>query len=149
MDNYNWSRAAITNGTFASWGLRPEKTLQLVAADDIGLVAARVFGRLEQYLGKTIELAGDELTEQQIADTFGKVIGRPVTVTQPQMPEGATPDAEQMAMFNFFNGPAYDADLTALRTEFPGLQGFEQYLISNGWKNAERMAETEQPAWGS
>jgi uncharacterized protein YbjT (DUF2867 family) len=149
MDNYNWSRAAITNGKFAGFGLRPDKSLQLVAADDIGLVAARVFGHPEQYLGKTIELAGDELTEQQIAATFGTVIGRPVAVTPTQMPEGATANAEQVAMFNFFNGTGYDANITALREEVPQLQTFEQYLRRNGWENAEKMPEAEQRAWGS
>ena len=33
-----------------------------------------------KYLGKTIELAGDALTESQIAETFTKVIGSPVTL---------------------------------------------------------------------
>jgi len=149
MDNYNWSRAAITNGKFASWGLRPDKGLQLAAADDIGRVVAQVFAHPEQYLGRTIELAGDELTETQIAETFGKVIGRPVAVTPPQMPEGAIPNAEQLAMFSFFNGTGYDANIAALRKEVPGLQTLEQYLRKNGWENAEKLPETEQRAWGS
>src|SRR4029079_4878527 len=70
MDNYNWSRPAITNGKFPSWGLHPDKGLQLVAADDIGLFVAYVFAHPDQYLGKTIEFAGQELTEQEIAATF-------------------------------------------------------------------------------
>jgi uncharacterized protein YbjT (DUF2867 family) len=31
MDNYNWQRAAITNGVFTGFGLSPEKGLQLIA----------------------------------------------------------------------------------------------------------------------
>ena len=112
-------------------------------------MAAHVFAHPEQYFGKTIELAGDELTEQKIAETFGRVIGRPVAVTPPRMPEGKAPDAEQMAMFNFFNGTGYDADIAALRDEIPELQTFERYLRRSGWENAEKMAETEQRAWGS
>jgi len=78
MDNYNWQRAAITNGTFTGWGLRPDKGLQLIAADDIGAFAELVFAHPQDYLGKTLEIAGDELTEPQIAATFTRVIGRPV-----------------------------------------------------------------------
>ena len=52
-------------------------------------------------------------------------------------------------MFKFFNGIAYDADIAALRGEFPELQSFDHYLISNGWENAERIPEIEQPAWSS
>jgi uncharacterized protein YbjT (DUF2867 family) len=149
MDNFNWSRPAITNGKFPSRGVRPEKATQLVAADDIGLLVAHVFAHRDQYLGKTIELAGDELTEQQIAETFAKVISRPVKIVPQQMPEGYTPTAEQSAMFKFFNGQGYDADIAALRSELPQLQTFEQYLRRHGWENAEPMPETEQRPWGS
>src|SRR5919202_4995459 len=54
MDNYNWTRPQITNGTFTGWGLRPDKTLQLIAVDDIGAFARLAFDHPEQYLGQTI-----------------------------------------------------------------------------------------------
>ncbi len=84
MDNYNWQRAAITNGMFTGFGLRPEKGIQLIAADDIGAFVALAFDDPQAYLGRTIELAGDELTEPQIADTLAKVIGRPVKLAGSQ-----------------------------------------------------------------
>ena len=103
MENYNWQRPQITNGTFTGMGLRPEKGVQMVAVDDIGAFAALAFGEPE-FLGETVELAGDELTEAQIAETFTRVIGRPVGLAAPQMPEGARPAPEMLAMFQFFNG---------------------------------------------
>lgn len=101
----------------------------------------------QEFLGKTIELAGDELTEAQIAATFAKVIGRPVQVAAPQMPEGQQPTPEQMAMFQFFNGQGYDADIPALRKMYPPLKTLEKYLRETGWENAQPTAET-QNAWG-
>src|SRR6266540_1476573 len=74
MDNYNWSRAQILNGTFTGLGLRSDKEVQSIAVEDIGVFAALAFANPDKYLGKTIELAGDELTESQIAETFTKVI---------------------------------------------------------------------------
>jgi uncharacterized protein YbjT (DUF2867 family) len=139
MDNYNWQRAAITNGIFSGFGLRPEKGVQLIAADDIGAFVALAFEDPQAYLGKTVELAGDELTEAQIADMLAKVIGRPVRPQPSRMPEGETPTAEQIAMFQFFNGQGYDADIPALRKIYPGLLTFEQYLRKNGWENAEPL----------
>lgn len=139
MDNYNWQRAAITNGTFAGWGLRPDKGLQLIAADDVGAFAELVFAHPQDYLGKTLEIAGDELTEPQIAEALTKLIGRPVTLALPQMTAGASPTAEQIAMFQFFNGQGYDADIPALREIYPGLRTFEGWLRETGWENAEPM----------
>ncbi|HEX9331935.1 MAG TPA: NmrA/HSCARG family protein [Anaerolineales bacterium] len=148
MDNYNWSRAQILNGTLTSMGLRPEKGIQSVAAEDIAVFVALAFANPKEYLGKTIELAGDELTETQIADTFTKVIGRPVKLTMPSGEGGRQSEEEMIAMFNFFNGEAYDADISALRKMHPGLLTLEQYLHKNGWENAEPIPMPENSEWG-
>jgi uncharacterized protein YbjT (DUF2867 family) len=148
MDNYNWSRAYLLNGTFTGMGLRPEKEIQMVAVEDIGAFAALAFANRDQYLGKTLELAGDALTEAQIAETFTKVIGRLVNLTPPSGGGWGDPE-ERAAGFNFFNGKAYDADIPALRKLHPGLLTFEQWLRKNGWENAEPIPLPENTGWGS
>ncbi len=149
FENFNWERAAILNGTFNAIGLRPEKERQLITVEDIAVFVALAFANPEQYLGKTIELAGDALTESQLADTFAKVIGRPVKLTLPQAGEAWGDPEEMKAMFNFFNGEAYDADIPALRKLHPGLLTFEQYLRKSGWENAEPVPMPENSGWGS
>jgi len=148
MENYNWSRAYILSGTFTGNGLRPDKGFQIIAVEDVASFVALAFANPKEYLGKTLELAGDELTESQIAETFGKVIGRPVTLAAPAGSRGRASDEEMIAMFNFFNGEAYDADIPALRKLHPGLLTFEQYLRKNGWENAEPIPMPEKIAWG-
>jgi len=148
FENFNWERAVILNGTFNAIGLRPEKERQLIAVEDIAAFTALAFEQPEQYLGKTIELAGDALTESQLADTFAKVIGRPVNLTMPTGGNGRRSDEEMTAMFNFFNGEAYDADIPALRKLHPGLLTLEQYLRKNGWENAEPIPMPENSGWG-
>ena len=148
FENFNWERAALLNGTFNALGLRPEKERQLIAVEDVGVFVALAFATPKQYLGKTIELAGDALTESQLADTFAKVIGRPVRLTMPSGGSGRRSDEEMTAMFNFFNGEAYDADIPALRKIHPGLLTFEQYLRKNGWENAEPIPMPENSGWG-
>ncbi|HVP20621.1 MAG TPA: NmrA/HSCARG family protein [Anaerolineaceae bacterium] len=147
MENYEWSRAYILNGTFQGRGLRPGKTVQIIATEDIGVFAELAFAHPEQYLGKTIELAGDELTDDQIAGAFSKVIGRPVKLAPPNS-NGAAPTAEQLAMFNFFNTIGYDADIPALRRIHSGLQTLEQYLRRNGWENAQPIPIPAKSVWG-
>ncbi len=146
MENYNWSRAQILNGMFTPMGLRAEKELQMIAVEDVGVFAALVFANPNQYLGKTIELSGDEQTEAQVAETFTKVIGRPVRLGEPGG-IGAAAGEELAAMLNFFNGEAYVADIPALRKLHPGLHTLEQYLRKNGWENAEPIPMTEKGGW--
>jgi uncharacterized protein YbjT (DUF2867 family) len=147
MNNYNWSRPQILNGTFVGMGLRPDKGVQSVAVHDIAVFAALAFADPQQYVGKTIELAGDEMTEAQIAETFSKVIGRPVTLTNLAPGSGRRSDDEMKAMFAFFNGEGYDADIPALRKLHPGLMTLEQYLRKNGWENAQPVPMPEQNRW--
>jgi uncharacterized protein YbjT (DUF2867 family) len=148
MDNFNWNRAYILNGTFTSMGLRPEKERQLIAVEDIAVFAALAFANPKQYLGRTIELAGDELTESQTAEVFSKVIGRPVTLAKPTGGAGRRSEDEMIAMLNFFNGEAYDADIPALRKIHPGLLTLEGYLRKNGWENAQPIPIPENTGGG-
>jgi len=146
-ENFNWERAYILNGIFNAIGLRPEKERQLIAVEDIAIFAVLAFTNPEQYLGKTIELAGDALTEAQLADTFAKVIGRPVKLVQPAGSRNGDSDEEMTAMFKFFNGEAYDADIPALRKLHPGLLRFEDYLRRNGWENQQPIPIPENTGW--
>ncbi len=144
MDNYNWSRAYILSGTFTGFGLRADKTLQIIAAEDIGVFAALAFANPKEYLGKTLEIAGDEMTEPQIAETLAKVIGRPVNIAKKE-----ESDQEMNAMLRFFNGKGYTADIPALRKLHPGLLRFEEYLRKNGWENQQPVPIPENAGWGS
>ncbi len=148
MDNYNWSRAYILNGTYTGLGLRSEKGFQTIAVEDIAVFVSIAFADAKTYFGRTLELAGDELTESQIAETFTKVIGRPVTLAAPAGNRRGASEEEMTAMLNFFNGEGYDADIPALRKIHPGLLNFEQYLRKNGWENAEPIPMPENSGWG-
>ena len=128
-------------------GLRPEKGLQTIAVEDNAVFGALAFADKKSYLGRTLELAGDELTENQTAEVFSKVIGRPVTLTEPSGQSWA-PEEEAKAAFNFFNGKGYDADIAALRKIHPGLLNFEQYLRKNGWENQQPIPIPENANWG-
>jgi uncharacterized protein YbjT (DUF2867 family) len=148
FENFNWERPALSNGIFNALGLRPEKERQLIAVEDIAVFVALALADPGEYIGKTIELSGDALTEQQIADTFSKVIGRPVKLTLPSGGGGRRSDEEMKAMFNFFNGEAYDADIEALRKIHPGLLTLEAYLRKNGWENLQPLPMPEKASWG-
>jgi uncharacterized protein YbjT (DUF2867 family) len=147
MSNFNWRRPAILNGTFTGNDLRPDKGFQIIAVEDIAVFASLTFADLEKYRGLTLELAGDELTEAQIAQVFTKVIARPVSLVMPSGGSGNRTEEEMRAMRNFFNAKGYDADIPALRKLHPGLLTLEQYLRLHGWENAQPIPMSETTAW--
>src|SRR5215510_2788026 len=103
MENYNWSRPAILDGTLASIGLRPDKAHQVIAVDDIGALAALAFDRPDEFIGRSIEIAGDALTEPELAETLSRVIGRPVQLGPMSFGPNQQPDPEALQMFKWFD----------------------------------------------
>ncbi len=89
-----------------------------------------------KWLGRAVELAGDELSMTQMAETLGRVMGREVHYQQvPVGINGLTVKAgrEMTIMFRWFNDVGYNADIPTLRQEYPELATFETWLRGNGW----------------
>jgi hypothetical protein len=64
MDNFaTYNRPVLHDGELVvNLAVRPELPMQLISARDIGAFAAIAFDRPDQYLGRTVEIAGDVLT---------------------------------------------------------------------------------------
>ena len=52
---------------------------QYMAAEDIGKAAAKIFENTDHYLGKTIPLATEQLSTEEVADTFSTVLNKKIT----------------------------------------------------------------------
>ncbi|GII81171.1 NmrA family transcriptional regulator [Sphaerisporangium rufum] len=116
--------------------LRPQTTLQMIAVDDIGRIAATVFDRRGEYLGRAIEIAGDQLTGPRIAAEFAAAAGRPVRFEQQPRAELAAWSGEVATMFDWFDQAGYQADIPALRRHHPGLHTLADWLRESRWAPA-------------
>ncbi|MEV6231881.1 NmrA/HSCARG family protein [Saccharopolyspora shandongensis] len=101
--------------------LAPATSLQMIAPDDIGYFAATALDDPQRYIGRQLEIAGDEPTMQQVAETIQRVTGTP-TRYEPRPFEGRD------RMFEWFEESGYQADIPALRQQHPGLQTLEEFL---------------------
>jgi uncharacterized protein YbjT (DUF2867 family) len=137
MHNWEMMREQIlARGTLAQ-PLDPDKPLQQVAAEDLGAFAALAFERPDEWLGREVDLAGDEQTMPEIAGTFSRVTGREIHYSQAPWDQIEEQMGEELTvMWRWFNVVGYEADITALRQEYPELTTFEQYLRHSGWENA-------------
>ena len=140
MQNWEWMREYILGGTLAQ-PLDPDKPFQQVAVEDVGAFAAIAFERPEEWIGREVDLAGDEQTMPEIAETFGRVIGKEISYYQVPWDQFEEQMGEEGAvMYRWFNEVGYEADIAALRQEYPELTTFERYLRSHGWAGAEPPA---------
>jgi uncharacterized protein YbjT (DUF2867 family) len=115
----------------AMWGasLGNEKTLQLISVHDIGVFAARAFQNPQEYKGRAISLAGDELTLPQAKEVFKKAVGYDMPATFQFLGSAVLYMVKEMGtMFKWFHDVGYGIDIQALRKEEPKLQDFETWL---------------------
>jgi len=116
-------------GTFAT--LLRGKSIKLVAVQDIGWFAARALEDPEQWRGKEISLAGDDVTVQQMKDAYAKVPGpRPWAAWIPSVALRWMLSTDYWLMFKFFREEGFNADVQAGRAMYPEMLTFEQYIRS-------------------
>ena len=140
MQNWEWTREMILGGTFAQ-PFDPDKAFQQVAVEDVGAFAAMAFENSDRWVGREVDLAGDEQTMPEIAETFGRVIGREVEYYQVPWDQFEKQMGEEYAvMYRWFNEVGYEADIAALQQEYPELTTFERYLRSHRWESAKLPA---------
>jgi uncharacterized protein YbjT (DUF2867 family) len=137
MQNWEWTREMILGGTLAQ-PLDPDKPFQQVAVEDVGAFAAIAFENPDRWIGREVDLAGDEQSMTEIADTFSRVIGREVSYYQVPWDQFEEQMGEEVTVnYRWFNDVGYEADIATLQQEYPELTTFEQYLRSHGWEGPD------------
>ena len=137
---YGFLREPILNGTLPL-PLNPQTRLQQISVEDIGAFALLAFQNLSKWAGRTVELAGEELTMQRVAETLSHVLGRSVKYVQVPWDQFRQNAGEEMTkMYRWFQDVGYHADIPALRREYPNLSTLEKVLRQQDWKAAETGA---------
>jgi uncharacterized protein YbjT (DUF2867 family) len=120
--------------------LAPETTLQSVAVDDIGAFVARAFATPSESAGREFELAGDELSLAGYAAAISHDLGAPVGYFQVPWQAIKEQSEDIYLMYRYFEREGYQADIAALRAEYPSLHTFAQWLAGGGLGHLRRAA---------
>ena len=113
------------------------KKHQMIALDDIGKYVADAFASPEQYLNKTIEIAGDELTNEEVAQTMSEVLGIKMKFKRlPLFIVKLVMDKELYLMFNWFYEKGFTANLEETKRNFPSVKvtTLKEFLLSEKWQ---------------
>ncbi|GAA4942608.1 NmrA/HSCARG family protein [Actinoplanes utahensis] len=111
-----------------------------IAVADIGRTAYGIFRAGDEYVGRTVHIAGEHLTGEQIAAGLSRAVGEPV-VYRPLSHDAyrglgfpGADEAGNMLQYytefaDYFTGVR---DLAEVRRLNPGLQTFDEWLAANG-----------------
>lgn len=118
---------------YLSFLMRADQAMQSIAVEDIGKIVAQLFAEPDRYRSRTIEIAGDAATGDELAEKFGAALGRPIVYQR-------FPDS--LLAENAFLGTLAalvdsgrltgNVDLAAFRQEFPFLSTFDDWLKGRG-----------------
>lgn len=124
--------AAIMKGTM-TMAIKPDKPLQMLAVEDLGEFVRIAFDHPAEYIGKSMDLAGDELTMSQVASAFSRIIGKTVRYAYQPIEDIRQFNADAAKMFEWLNEHGYHVDIASLIGLHPGLMSFETWLHKSRW----------------
>ena len=115
--------------------LSPDRPLQQVTVDDIGAFTLMALSEPDRWTGRSVDLAGDELSMTETAQVFTRVTQRPVAVRQISWDDLRQQQGEEVYVMNrWFETTGYHADLNWLRQINPQIVNLESYLRRNHWQ---------------
>jgi uncharacterized protein YbjT (DUF2867 family) len=127
-----WLRPSIEKGVLST-PLRSDRPLQMVSVDDIGRIVAEAFTKPMKFVGREMDIAGDQLTMREITEEISRVMSHPVRYEH--VPESRAEKAvgsDWVPMFRWLNEHGYDADIWLAQTRFQrfeiSLTSFREYL---------------------
>lgn len=134
MDNFFMMKEQIEQGNISN-AIFPDVPLQMLASNDIGRIAAKVFGDPEKYLGQAIDIAGDSLTMPEAATIIGDKLGKEIAYTALPMEEFKSAMGEEYAvMVNWFNKVGYTVDIGELEKSIDlELEKFSGWVSKIDW----------------
>jgi uncharacterized protein YbjT (DUF2867 family) len=128
---FNFNRpdifASIRQGTL-SLPLKPDLPLQMLAVEDLAEFVNLAFERPAFYIGRMIELAGDERTMPEAAEIFSRVIRLRVSYVEQPLEQARAMNKDRAMILEWLNTHKINTDIKALRFQYRGLLTLETWL---------------------
>jgi len=130
MENFKtWFKPVEADGKLTlNMAMKADTKLQMIAVDDIGAISAKIFDNPEKFIGKEIELAGDELTMPEVAELYETNTGKKTEFVELPVSVIRTNSAEMADMFQWFIDKGYEADLKTQKDLFGKTISFKEWL---------------------
>jgi len=136
MDNLlaPWTLPQLKKGSLPM-ALPSSRPLQQIAVSDIAAFAALVLESREEFVGRRVDIASDELAGEEVAEVLTRVTGREIHYVElPIEQVRQAMGADGVRMFEWFDRVGYSADIATLRRDHPEV----------GWHTLEDWAKEQE-----
>ncbi len=135
---------ALQNGSYPI-ALPADLPLQQVAVADIGAFGATVVDRKEDFVGRRVDIASDELTSAESAAVLGRLLDRTVEHFEVPMEQIRAFSEDLALMYEWFVETGYSVDIDGLRTAYPEV-GWHRFADWAAVVVPPALAEVERSA---
>ncbi|MBB6729967.1 NmrA/HSCARG family protein [Cohnella zeiphila] len=143
MESYANPLFGLNDGILAE-ATKPDVPVKLIAVDDVASFAALAFERPEEFVGRTIELAGDAPTPLEMAASISKALRRPVRYANVPIAAIRSRNETLADLYEWLNGDSYEVNFNELRRLHPALMTFDAWLGAKGAALLEAALRPEQ-----
>ena len=115
--------------------------LQQVSVRDIGRFGAFMIDRKDEFLGRRVDIAADDLNATETAEILSRVLGRPIQHVEVPIDQIRAWSEDLAIMYEWFVSHGYTADIASLRSTYPSIEweSFEEFVTARA--NALQPAE--------
>ena len=137
MDNVlaPWTLPQLEEGRIPM-ALPSSRPLQQIALSDIVAFTALVLENREQFVGRRVDIASDELAGEEVAEVLTRVTGHEIGYVELPLEQVRQAMGEDgVRMFEWFDRVGYSADIEVLRREHPevGWHTFDVWAKEQNW----------------
>ncbi len=145
MDNIRFHREKLMSGLFIDPRSLDDRH-QWIAARDIGFMVGEAFDHPDEWIGKAVNIAGDEMTLGDYLALLSTELGIEIKHQQVSWDDFASDSGEEMlTMYRWFEDSGYQADIQSLRQRYPDLTTMKDYLRELRWNTTAKKALPPQP----
>ena len=133
----------LDQGTFSFFQF-PDQPIQVIAVEDIGKIVASIFGDRDRFAGRTIAIAGDEVTGHDLQEILSDAAGHLIAYRR------FSDDLLESNAFLRRNANLFadgragaNADIPAVKVEFGNLLSLKEWLAGIGKPLLQAALEAE------
>ncbi len=142
MENFiaPWVLPGLKEGRIAT-PMPPNRKLQMTSIRDIGSFVGYILERREDFLGKSIDLASDEISGKESAEILSRIIKRDIKYFELTYDQISAMGEDMIKMYKWFNELGYSVDITKLHSEFLDIKWhkFEVWVRKQDWSVLEQL----------
>ena len=123
-------KGRLLKGKFVS-PLNKSVIQQFIAAKDIGELSTEIFTNTDNYPGRIITLASEEMDQEKVAATFSETLGKPVKYQKlPSLITRLAMGKDLYKMFSWVNtnNGVFIKDMNAFRKDYPRLLTLSEWI---------------------